>query len=566
MTPNTPEELATMVTTLKAHAQEWADLSIHEKIKMGKRLMQGNYEVAGEQVAVAAAAKKIPADSHLVGEEWLGGPMITLRTLRFTLRTLEAFANNDLKGLLSSDRVSERPDGQVVVKVFPFETFDGLMFKDFEAHVWMMPEVKTSDLYDTMATFYRQSDPVGKVALVLGAGNQASIGPLDVIYKLFVEGQVCILKMNPVNEYLGPFVERAFAEFIDRGFLQVCYGGAEVGKYLCEHPDVDEIHITGSDKTHDAIVYGTGKEGQRRKASDDRVVEKRVTSELGNVSPLIVVPGQWSEADLKFQAENIATQLANNGAFNCNATRVLITHKSWPQRQAFLDALGAAYSRIPQRAPYYPGARERYETWLEGNKDHTQTFGAHNDQVLPWALVSGLDPVKDADNLCLTEESFCSIQAETPLDAPDVPSFLRQAVDFANDKLWGTLSAALIASDDSQKQYGTQIDQAIADLRYGSVVLNHWPAISYGLGVTTWGAYPGHTYQDIQSGIGVVHNAFMFEHPQKSVIRGPFRVFPKPPWFVTHKKMEQVAQRLVDFEYNPGVKNLARVTLQAIRG
>ena len=54
-----------------------------------------------------------------------------------------------------------------------------------------------------------------RVALVLGAGNVASIGPLDVVHKLFVEGQVALLKLNPVNEYLGPFFEEAFADLIE---------------------------------------------------------------------------------------------------------------------------------------------------------------------------------------------------------------------------------------------------------------------------------------------------------------------------------------------------------------
>ena len=99
-----------------------------------------------------------------------------------------------------------------------------------------------------MGVFYQQEDPEGAVALVLGAGNVASIGPLDVVYKFFVEGQVCILKMNPVNEYLGPFIEEAFAEFIERGYLELAYGGADVGAYLTDHEGIDEIHITGSDK------------------------------------------------------------------------------------------------------------------------------------------------------------------------------------------------------------------------------------------------------------------------------------------------------------------------------
>ena len=175
-----------------------------------------------------------------------------------------------------------------------------------------------------------------RVALVLGAGNVASIGPLDVVHKLFVEGQVCLLKMNPVNAYLGPFIERAFKRLVDDGFLRLAYGGADVGEYLCQHESVDEIHITGSDRTHDAIVFGVGEEGARRKAENDPRNTKRITSELGNVSPVIIMPGSWTEADLRFHAENVATQMTNNAGFNCNAAKVLIMHEGWSQKTQFL--------------------------------------------------------------------------------------------------------------------------------------------------------------------------------------------------------------------------------------
>ena len=48
---------------------------------------------------------------------------------------------------------------------------------------------------------------------------------MDVLYKLYAEGEVCILKMNPVNEYIGPIIEKAFKPLIDEGFLAIVYGG-----------------------------------------------------------------------------------------------------------------------------------------------------------------------------------------------------------------------------------------------------------------------------------------------------------------------------------------------------
>jgi acyl-CoA reductase-like NAD-dependent aldehyde dehydrogenase len=559
-------ELDKKIATLQAHKDEWARLDLREKIAIARRLMQGFYKVGERQVAKAIEAKRIPADSPLVGEEWLGGPLITVRTLRFTIKSLEDVAAGK-KPTLKPGTVRTLPNGQVAVKVFPNDKWDSILFKDFEAEVWMEPGVTEATLPSTQAVFYDKKDPTGKVALVLGAGNVASIGPLDVIYKLFVEGQVCLLKMNPVNEYLGPFIEEACAELIERGFLHVAYGGADVGAYLCAHEGIEEIHITGSDKTHDAIVYGVGAEGVARKQADDRKINKRITSELGNVSPVIVVPGQWSQSDLDFHAENIATQLANNGAFNCNAARVIITHKQWPQRRAFLDALNAAFSRIPQRYPYYPGARDRFAMFTESVKDRDQVkfFGKKDDQWLPWALVEDVDP-NDKNNLLFTQESFCGVQCETALDAADTGEFIANAVRFCNDTLWGTLNAAILIHPDTERQHKKQLDQAVADLRYGSVVINHWPALAYGFGVTTWGAFPGHTYQNIQSGIGVVHNALLFDKAQKSVIHGPFRVFPRPPWFVTNRQTHHIAPRLVDFEMNPSLPNLGRIIWYAVRG
>ena len=65
--------------------------------------------------------------------------------------------------------------------------------------------------------------------------------------------------------------------------------------------------------------------------------------------------------------------------------------------------------------------------------------------------------------------------------------------------------------------------------------------MSYGLGSTPWGAFPGQPLNDVQSGRGFVHNTWLFERPQKSVIDGPFRVVPKPAWFVTHSAADRSA-------------------------
>lgn len=42
-----------------------------------------------------------------------------------------------------------------------------------------------------------------------------------------------------------------------------------------------------------------------------------------------------------------------------------------------------------------------------------------------------------------------------------------------------------------------------------------------------WGAYPGHTLDDVGSAIGTVHNTFMLEITEKVVVRAPWHPFPR---------------------------------------
>ena len=49
--------------------------------------------------------------------------------------------------------------------------------------------------------------PQGGVSLVLGAGNQASVISGDILFKLIHEDEVVIVKTNPVNEYVGKYLE-----------------------------------------------------------------------------------------------------------------------------------------------------------------------------------------------------------------------------------------------------------------------------------------------------------------------------------------------------------------------
>jgi acyl-CoA reductase-like NAD-dependent aldehyde dehydrogenase len=428
----------------------------------------------------------------------------------------------------------------------------------------MQPGVTEENLAEHSAEFYRGAAGPGKVALVLGAGNVASVGPGDLAQKLFVEGQVCLFKHNPVVEYLGPILEEAFGALIRDGFVRMTGGGPEVGDSLCRHPGIDEIHLTGSDRTYEAIVFGTGEEGRRRKAAGARLLEKRFTCELGSATPMIVAPGRWSEADIRFHAENIVTQMTVNCGFLCLSTRVLVLHREWPQAGALLDAVRAVLTSEPQRRAYYPAAEARYDEVMAANRS-AEAIGPRRPGVLPYTLVAGIDP-EDRANPCFATECFLPVLAQTSLPGRDAAEFLRNAVEFCNERLWGTLSASLVVHPETERAMGGAVEEAIEGMRFGTVGVNQWAALGYMWGTTTWGAYPGHTPGDIQSGVGAVHNACLFDRPEKSVVYGPFRMWPKPAWFVTNRQTHHVFRRMFELELEPGVGKAARVVMAAMGG
>jgi acyl-CoA reductase-like NAD-dependent aldehyde dehydrogenase len=401
------------------------------------------------------------------------------------------------------------------------------------------------------------------VALVLGAGNISSIAPLDVAYKLFVEDQVAVLKMNPVNEFLGPFLERAFRSLIDDGYLGVAYGGQAVGEFLCHDDRVDTIHLTGSDRTHDAIVWGVDPaESSRRKAAGEPLLHKPVTSELGSVTPILVVPGRWSASDLAFQTRHVASMVAHNASFNCNAGKVVALARGWKQRDEFLDRLDSALASTPPRRAYYPGAHDRYENFLR-HYPRARAVGEAGDEVVPWTIIPDVPAVDD--EYALNNEAFCGVLAEVSLDADDAPTFLSRAVEFANEKVWGTLSCVVLVDPVTERAHADTLEAAVADLRYGGIGINIWTGVNFGLGVTTWGAFPGHPPENIESGSGVVHNALLFDHPQKSVLRAGFRIWPKPVWFSGHRTLLGLGRDLTHFEAHRSPVALLKVALAGLR-
>ncbi|MFD7445948.1 aldehyde dehydrogenase family protein [Streptomyces sp. NPDC059909] len=554
------------VADLRTGAVSWSATPLTERIALLERLLPRVAAGAADLAAAGARAKGYAPNSPWAAEDWAGGPWALAQNASALLHVLRRIATG--KQPLGAGAVHEQ-GGRTRVDVFPATGWDTLLLNGFTAQVWMRPGTTAHQVRDRAAGEYRGRAGGPAVALVLGAGNVAAITALDILHKLYAEGQVDVAKMNPVNAYLRPHFEHVFAEFVDRGWVRFVDGGAAEGSHLARHEGIDAIHVTGSDRTHDAIVWGTDEDAEQRRRDDRPLVGKPFSSELGGVSPCIVVPGPWSDADFRFQAEHIVTSKMNNSGHNCIASQVLVAPRDWDGTERLLDEIRRVLRALPPRTDYYPGSEQRLAAVLAAHPQ-AEVHGDGCRLLVP--------DITDHDDALITDEVFGSALGVVRLSGTTPVEFLLHAVDFANDTLPGTLGATLIVHPRTERTDRAVMDTATTHLRYGTLGINCWSAIGFLLGYTPWGAHPGHTRQDIGSGIGFVHNAFMLEDIEKTVLRAPFTpaprglvtgdpsLSPRPPYFVTNRTALTTVQRVTRFTAAPSLRKLPALFASALRG
>ena len=564
--PTANHDLETAVLSLSSaqedqqpKKEEWLQQNASTRIMLLNSIRRGlTKSRARTWVSLCCQQKGIEANAPEAAEEWFSGPFLLARNLRLLTESLKKIPDTKKAFFIPLPLAGNNPQWQnstqhYWARVFPQGCAERFFYKGFKAWTALNQGITADNVYEYQAGKYHEELHSGKVCVVLGAGNISSIAPMDVLDKLFVDNQVVILKMSPNNDYLGDILEEIFAPLIEQKYMQIVYGGSAQGEYLCQHDKTDTIHVTGKHQTYNMITYGQ-EEINAGYDSDQPINNKPKTCVLDNVSPVIVVPGRWSAADIQFQARNIVSMLTNNAGFNGNTVRIIITSNRWDQRTEFIQAIEDLLIQTPARKAYYPGAVERYQRFLDKHPDKKIRFNHEGlETLLPWRLIKGL--LAEINNeICYTEDPFCGICAETPLlNITTTEDFLTTAVKFCNSKLRGTLCATIIINDTTYTDPSLQpcLGEAISNLNYGTVSLNHWPAVAYGMIRTPWGSYPGNMPGDIQSGNGFVHNSYMLEKVNKVVIKGPFRkprCTPDPLWFINNPSALSMSKTLFDYE------------------
>ena len=556
VSPTTLDDIESCLVDLDSRSAEWRNLSRKDKSTILKECIETITEHAVEIATVSTRHKGTYGQG--VGEEYLGIiPIITFLS--------EAANYFERDSPMKPHKITYSPDHtQWIVDVFP-SGLDTLAFGCFQGELWICPGHGVTQGV-TVARAEKESD-IG-VGLVLGAGNQYPLAVLDIFHVLLMQSRVVVCKLNPVNEYMGPILRKALSPLIERGYVEFVYGGSREGEYLVDHKLVKSVHLTGSNATFDGIVW----RNQNDKTGEPPF-KKPVHGELGCVTPYIIVPGNWSEADIEYHANTVVSGLVHNSGHNCLKAEVLVIDRSWKQREQFLDAIRRILNETYMRTSYYPGSEGKFQRFRETFPD-CEEFGIEsqappgeeNGSHHKWILQTGLT----RDNCKVSVENWCGVLQEVAIDSGEyIETFFNQAGDFVNEQCWGTLSCTVLIHPLTEASHKKKFEKFISDLKYGSICINVPGMVGFGITSLTWGAYGDESESScccIGSGNVKVHNTGFFDHVQKSVVRGPWCFHPFPYWLVSNRNCEEIGKAAVMYFRNKSITSLWNLLLASLKG
>ncbi len=294
-----------------------------------------------------------------------------------------------------------------------------------------------------------------------------------------------LLKLSPLHAELLPVIARCLRPIVDADLLAIVVGDADLASRALHHRDATAWHLTGAPATLQTLL------------ADPDVAQREWTAELGNVTPVVLLPGAFRDRDLRAAATQLAAWCAQNAGCNCATPRLLLTARGWPQRRAFLAMLAMAFAALPPREPFHPGARQRYAR-----------FAGRSAPAGPLPFTLRTDVDLDAEPHLAGEESFAPVLAESALDGDDPEAFAARAAALVQERVYGAL--------------------LLARLPHGTIAINTWAAVNYALMATPWGA--GSSAQGSHCGRGWQHGTLCLAAPLRTIVRGPLRGLPAPPF------------------------------------
>ena len=533
------------ISTLRLNSQAFSKIENILLSDMFDECIQNIKSIAYFWATIGADNKGIKG-TVAEGEEWLGGPFASTIALQYYIDFLR---NNTV---ITEDLINDNK-----IHIFPNKPIEKLLFPFITADMHFSKNMSKSDIINSRGFGTRLGFKNG-ISLILGAGNVSSIPLLDTIYDMVVNRHCILLKLNPVNEYLKPVFEKVFENFISRGFMVVTTGDINVSSYMTAHSGITNMHLTGSDKTYENIVYGsTLNEKDKGKKTLPKKNKKPFTTELGNVTPFIIHPGKWSTSEIKYQARKIVTAKLNNNGFNCIAAQVIVLPKNWKQSQQLVEAIKKQLATEKDRLAYYPNSTETLKR-LKSNK----TIFQENDLTCATPHLTKdleLNDYYEKNEVWSSTLFFKYLEHDNDLD------YVNKAISYVNQDVWGNLGVAVLIKKHDSKKVKDITKNYVDNLKYGTIAINEWPALGFIIPTMPWGGYPGNKDSDIQSGQGYVHNAYFFESPLKGVLYSKFKLpIVDPVWFTSNKKGSKVFKYLTYYQIENSKINLIKLIFSAL--
>jgi aldehyde dehydrogenase (NAD+) len=310
---------------------------------------------------------------------------------------------------------------------------------------------------------YTKREPLGVCGLIVPWNFPLLLAAWKIAPALAM-GNSVVVKPSPFT----PFSILRFMEIVQNevdlpaGVINLVTGGAETGKLLTEHPDVDKISFTGSTATGKRVVHGS---------ADSNL--KTISLELGGKSPNIVFE---DAPDLAFAIQRSFDAMFSHKGEKCSEPTRFFLHKSiYDQFLAELSSRAEATicgdpfdSRSTQGAQCNEQQLNKILYYIEkGKKDRLKLVaGGHRD-------VSGdneqgffVRPTifADVDNRLpiAQEEIFGPVLVVTPFSDED------EVVKMANETTYGLAAGVWTANLSRAHRMADKLDAGMIFInKYG---------------------------------------------------------------------------------------------------
>ena len=148
-------------------APAFAKLGASERAALLRACMPHLARVSRAWVEAACKAKGHDVNSPAASEEWLGGPMVTMRALRLYVAALEEIHRLG-KPQLPAGAFRSGWDGRTEVRVFPYEPIDKAMFGGFSCNLRIQRGLTEMTVRERQASHYSDKNAHGGISLILG--------------------------------------------------------------------------------------------------------------------------------------------------------------------------------------------------------------------------------------------------------------------------------------------------------------------------------------------------------------------------------------------------------------